>query len=254
MNLVEQLNSLSNAQLSALMNELQKKHGSGEQLASDSDNRRKTTRNVLVAYYVPEGISGDDAEAQCHSIDSVPEPVLQSYCASRLTPQQTPTRFVALNHFPTLPNGKVSIAELPVPGQPVRDATRHTENDSELVGTLVNILADLLGMDDVRASDNFFEIGGDSITAMQFVSKAREAGFQLDVEAISQGGSIADMADACVQISTKNADKVQTSESDNDSSERNGSDKGASDRQAQSQFAASGLSDNELDDFLDSFD
>jgi hypothetical protein len=46
---------------------------------------------------------------------------------------------------------------------------------------LCRILAEVLGVDLVRAQDGFFEVGGDSVLAVQVVARAREAGLALSV-------------------------------------------------------------------------
>jgi aryl carrier-like protein len=47
--------------------------------------------------------------------------------------------------------------------------------------TLCCILAEVLGLDVVRPQDGFFEVGGDSVLAVQVVARAREAGLALTV-------------------------------------------------------------------------
>jgi aryl carrier-like protein len=47
--------------------------------------------------------------------------------------------------------------------------------------TLCRILAEVLGVDLVRPEDGFFEVGGDSVLAVQVVARAREAGLALVV-------------------------------------------------------------------------
>lgn len=46
---------------------------------------------------------------------------------------------------------------------------------------LREILADVLEVDVVRPQDGFFEVGGDSVRALQVVARAREAGLVLTV-------------------------------------------------------------------------
>jgi aryl carrier-like protein len=47
--------------------------------------------------------------------------------------------------------------------------------------TLCQIFADVLGLDLVRPQDGFFDVGGDSVLALQVVARAREAGLALSV-------------------------------------------------------------------------
>lgn len=47
--------------------------------------------------------------------------------------------------------------------------------------TLCRILAEVLSLELVRPEDGFFEVGGDSVLAVQVVARAREAGLVLGV-------------------------------------------------------------------------
>jgi aryl carrier-like protein len=47
--------------------------------------------------------------------------------------------------------------------------------------TLCRILAEVLELDVVRPEDGFFEVGGDSVLAVQVVARARAAGLSLSV-------------------------------------------------------------------------
>jgi hypothetical protein len=47
--------------------------------------------------------------------------------------------------------------------------------------TLCRIFADVLGLDVVGRDDAFFEVGGDSVLALQVVARARAAGLALSV-------------------------------------------------------------------------
>jgi aryl carrier-like protein len=47
--------------------------------------------------------------------------------------------------------------------------------------TLCRILAEVLELELVRPEDGFFEVGGDSVLAVQVVARAREAGLALSV-------------------------------------------------------------------------
>jgi nonribosomal peptide synthetase CepA len=47
--------------------------------------------------------------------------------------------------------------------------------------TLCRIFADVLGLDVVHPGDAFFDVGGDSVLALQVVARAHEAGLDLGV-------------------------------------------------------------------------
>jgi len=62
--------------------------------------------------------------------------------------------------------------------------------------TLCRILADVLSVDLVRPEDGFFEVGGDSVLAVQVVARAREAGLVLSVRDLFDHQTAATLAAA----------------------------------------------------------
>ncbi|MFC8351050.1 amino acid adenylation domain-containing protein [Streptomyces sp. NPDC057280] len=112
----------------------------------------------LVGYVVGGGADGDDVRA---------------YAAARLPEYMVPSVVVVLDAFPLTVNGKVDRAALPVP-EAVAGAGRAPVTAGEEV--LCALFAELLGVERVGAEESFFALGGDSITAMLLVSRARRAG------------------------------------------------------------------------------
>ncbi|WP_316524401.1 non-ribosomal peptide synthetase [Kitasatospora brasiliensis] len=102
---------------------------------------------------------------------------LRAYCAERLPDHMVPT-VVVLDRLPLTPNGKVDKRALPAPvfgaGE---DGGRAPAG--ELEHTLVRLFGEVLGLPRVGVTDSFFELGGDSIVAIQLVSRARHSGLQL---------------------------------------------------------------------------
>ncbi len=161
------------------------------------------SRTQLVAYYSLKGgmIEGENVERRPISspamlVDGIDEAELTSLVKNALPDFMCPARWVALNSLPRLPNGKLAPALLPDPPKE-RSAADTDAQDGRKNGNfsiLAKLLGDLLGIADIRVDDNFFELGGDSITAMQFVSKAREAGIMIDVASVTAKPTIAALA------------------------------------------------------------
>jgi aryl carrier-like protein len=106
---------------------------------------------------------------------------LRGYLERELPPYLIPPTFVELDAVPLNANGKVDRDRLPTP-----DSSRpHLDEDyvapsSPVQVTLAAIIATVVGVDRVGLHDNFFEIGGDSILAIQVVAKAQQEGIRLD--------------------------------------------------------------------------
>ncbi len=101
---------------------------------------------------------------------------LGEFLGRTLPDYMVPAAFVRLEEFPVNVNGKLDRTALPAPDFGARDHVA-PRTDRELV--LAGIWAEVLGVERVGATDDFFELGGDSILSIQVVSKARRAGLEL---------------------------------------------------------------------------
>ncbi|CAA0134706.1 Dimodular nonribosomal peptide synthase [Mycolicibacterium vanbaalenii] len=61
---------------------------------------------------------------------------------------------------------------------------------------LAELLADLLGAEDVGRHDDFFGLGGDSVLAVQLAARAREAGMELTARMVFEHPAVAELATA----------------------------------------------------------
>jgi amino acid adenylation domain-containing protein len=101
---------------------------------------------------------------------------LRQFLAEKLPDYMMPSRFVFLEALPLTPNGKVDRHALPAP-----DGTREALVDAYVAPQtpteemLVNIWSDVLAVEPVGVSDNFFDLGGHSLLATQVMSRLREA-------------------------------------------------------------------------------
>jgi amino acid adenylation domain-containing protein len=95
--------------------------------------------------------------------------------ARRLPEYMVPAQFMVLDEFPRLPNGKADRARLPPPSleRPhLRVAFEAPEDDLENV--VSRVWCNVLKLERVGANDNFFEIGGHSLSAVRVFGKLRE--------------------------------------------------------------------------------
>ncbi|HKO23004.1 MAG TPA: non-ribosomal peptide synthetase, partial [Candidatus Eisenbacteria bacterium] len=92
-----------------------------------------------------------------------------------------PSRFVFLEEFPLLPNGKVDRGALPAPsGQRPPASGSHVAPRHLLEAQIADIWRDLLGVPEVGVHDDFFELGGDSLLAVRLIQRLEaEVGHEL---------------------------------------------------------------------------
>ncbi|MEV0259662.1 amino acid adenylation domain-containing protein, partial [Streptomyces sp. NPDC050732] len=99
---------------------------------------------------------------------------VREYVAGVLPEYMVPAAVLVLDALPRTAHGKVDRAALPAPDFAGRATSREPRTAAERI--LCDLFADMLGLDRVGAEDSFFELGGDSISSMQLVSRARRAG------------------------------------------------------------------------------
>ncbi len=139
-----------------------------------------TTR--LVAYLVPadEGIPAS-AELRAHTARFLPDYMI-------------PAVFVELEALPLNANGKLDRTALPTPDQHTQPVPEFVAPRTPTEHTLADIWAQVLGVEQVGITDNFFDLGGDSILSIQLVSRIRKAGFQLTSKDIFFHQTVAELA------------------------------------------------------------
>ena len=116
----------------------------------------------LVAYIVPKQHL-DTSELLCYLKQKLPEHML-------------PSAFVKLLDVPLTPSGKIERRALPAP---LSRETRNISTESIPPRTateevLTAIWSDVLGLEKVGIHDNFFALGGHSLSAMQVIARLRE--------------------------------------------------------------------------------
>jgi amino acid adenylation domain-containing protein/non-ribosomal peptide synthase protein (TIGR01720 family) len=123
---------------------------------------------------------------------------LRDFVQSRLPEVMVPAVFVAVAQLPLQPNGKVdrkALAREEIPSLEsgfARTARRQPRNRSEEI--LAGIWKDVLRVEEVGVEDNFFALGGESILALQVVSRARRAGLHLLARHLFEHPTVAELA------------------------------------------------------------
>ncbi|MEL6816020.1 MAG: amino acid adenylation domain-containing protein, partial [Cyanobacteria bacterium J06598_3] len=136
------------------------------------------TATQLVAYVVP--VAGAAPER-------ITAAALRSFLAQSLPSAVRPAFWVALETIPLTANGKVDLAALPSPQiEKARGQTREQTAEESAIAprteretTVANVWQQVLRVDALGVDDNFFDLGGDSIMAIQIAARMSEAGFSL---------------------------------------------------------------------------
>jgi hypothetical protein len=140
----------------------------------------------LVAYVVPEPAA------------NVAEESLRRFLHARLPDYMVPPVIVWLDQLPLTANGKVDLKALPAPGAGAgRGAPRapHAEPTNEIEAILVAIWRPILAVPRIGIHDDFFALGGNSLSGTRMIMRVREAfAIPLPVERLFEHPTISRLA------------------------------------------------------------
>ena len=103
-----------------------------------------------------------------------------------------PVAFSLLDNFPLTPNGKIDYKSLPEPKTNCDSSYRAPSTLNERL--LCEIWQDLLQISKIGVNDNFFRLGGDSILAIQVVSRANQKGIYVTTKQLFENQTIFELA------------------------------------------------------------
>ncbi len=123
---------------------------------------------------------------------------LRAHLASKLPDYMIPSAFVEVEAFPRTPSGKIDRRALPAPGRERPTlAQPYVAPESELEQALTAIWGELLRIDRVGVDDGFFDLGGNSLRALQMVAALKKArGLDVPVLQVFQTPTIRGLAAA----------------------------------------------------------
>ncbi len=124
----------------------------------------------LVTYWIPA--SGQAAVSTAE---------LRLFLRTYLPDYMIPAQFVAVEALPKTPNGKIDRRALPQPpATRGGSGTDYAPPRSALEREFAAMIASVLGLERVGIFDNFFDLGGDSLSAARLVFQVRER-FQVQI-------------------------------------------------------------------------
>ena len=137
--------------------------------------------SFLCGFYVPDG-----SDTTADTIKLGLTKLLPGY--------MIPGTLVELDSFPLTANGKVDRKALRKPEVAEEDSASPNERKSDLEKILSETWQSVLGLANVSLSDNFFDVGGDSINAIQIASDLYKKGYKMEVKDIFGAPILAEQA------------------------------------------------------------
>lgn len=101
---------------------------------------------------------------------------LKGKLAEKLVYYMVPTVYIELDEMPQTLNGKTDLKNLP---EPVL-ITEFVSPENDVEAFFAQLFADILGLDDVSVTDNFFEIGGTSLLVAKITMEALNRNYNLN--------------------------------------------------------------------------
>ncbi|HEY2922316.1 MAG TPA: non-ribosomal peptide synthetase, partial [Candidatus Binatia bacterium] len=123
------------------------------------------------------------------------EAKIREYLVDRLSDFKVPTRLLIVDDIPKSSTGKVRRADL------VQTFAKRLKNGfvppkNKLEEIVAGMYADVLGAHQIGANDNFFALGGDSLSATQVISRVRSVfSVNLPIATLFLKTTVAELAD-----------------------------------------------------------
>lgn len=114
--------------------------------------------------------------------------------ADRLPPYMVPSAVVAVDRLPLTRNGKLDRLALPAPEDGSTDVDRAPRTAVE--HRLAELFGEVLGLESVPLDKDFFQLGGDSIKAIQLAGAAQRAGLAVSTPDVFRTPTVSALAES----------------------------------------------------------
>lgn len=134
-------------------------------------------RVFICAYYIVD-------EAQSLGVYDKGELIFDKGKLEKSLPDyMIPTYYIGLDKFPLLPNGKIARKDF-LPPNTDEVKSEYVEPSTEYEKAICDVFSHTLKVDKVSATDDFYIIGGDSMSAIVAVAKLSEKGIHIDTKVL----------------------------------------------------------------------
>ncbi len=146
-------------------------------------------RQLICAFYT--GVEVDAKEIRDHIGKKLPKYMLPHICTH-------------LDDMPLTSSGKINRKALPeVDLYATQTDVEYVAPTTEQEKVLVSAIEATLGIDKVGIMDNFFDIGGDSLKAIELISKLEKQGYHTDTKTIFECDTVKDLAEKLTATETE---------------------------------------------------
>ena len=107
---------------------------------------------------------------------------LWEFLGRNLPDYMIPAYFLRLEKFPLTSNGKIDRRALPEPDGSILTGVEYEAPGDEMEAQLAQVWREVLGVERVGINDDFFELGGDSIKAIQIIARLKKHQLKLKIK------------------------------------------------------------------------
>jgi len=126
---------------------------------------------------------------------TISEATILAEAATKMPAHCVPSAIVVLEQIPLTPNGKVDGKALPLHSFEKKSSIDYVPPRSELERKLVSLWSDLLKIEKISITDNFFTLGGHSLLAVRLMAAIEtELGQKLPLSSLITGPTIEQLA------------------------------------------------------------
>ncbi len=126
---------------------------------------------ITTSVVISVRVKGEDQLAAYYTGENTNVGALKKFLKSKLPFYMIPAHFVEIPKIPLTVNGKIDIKQLPPTFTRSRSLSEFKEASSPVEKELVTIWTKILGVDTSNINDDFFDIGGSSLSAIKLINE-----------------------------------------------------------------------------------
>ncbi|MCP1426503.1 bacitracin synthase 3 [Paenibacillus xylanexedens] len=157
----------------------------GYRIELDEIKKQMLLREGVREAVIVPGANQEQATVLCAYFTanrSIPLDEIRAHLGVELPEYMIPTHFMQLDTLPLTGNGKLDVRALPEPDASMGGEVVYEAPRNEAESLLVSIWEEVLGFKPIGINHHFFASGGDSIKALQIISRLSRAGKKLTMK------------------------------------------------------------------------
>jgi len=176
----------------------------GIRMCAVTDKKDEEGRQYLVGYYTT--VSDEKETQSIMTAVNVDGKQLRKHLASKLPKYMVPNYFMHLDKMPMTPSGKTDRKNLPMPRDIKNDFTEFVAPATETERKLCRAMETVLKYRPMGLKHDFFDYGGDSLKAMEFIVELEKLGYQIKLHDIFEYPSVSELTQ---KLQNRNCEDIQ---------------------------------------------